>query len=262
MMIIFNKFHGAGNDFLIIDNRNRKFIPDQKIIESLCDRHFGIGADGLITLQNSDEYDFEMHYYNSDGNESTMCGNGGRCIVSFARMSGIVKDRAIFQAIDGVHEGLILQQNSFEDIVKLKMLDVNDISFEKDYYLLNTGSPHYVKFVDKPDTTDVFNEGRRIRNLPRFSPQGINVNFISVRQNEVIMRTYERGVENETLACGTGAVAAAISANLLLPEMVSPVTLSAKGGQLKVHFEKEKGKYFNIWLEGPARFVFKGGIEL
>lgn len=262
MKIEFYKFHGAGNDFVMIDNCNHHFIPRHETIEFLCDRHFGIGADGLITLQNSSEHDFEMHYYNSDGNESTMCGNGGRCIVSFARMKGIVKNKAVFKAIDGIHEGFILQSSTVEDIVKLKMVNVEKINQEQQFTILNTGSPHCVIFSDDPNTMDVFAEGRRIRNLPRFSPEGINVNFIRIDQNKVHIRTFERGVENETLACGTGAVAVAIAANFSNPEIVSPVMVVARGGELKVHFEKHDGNYFNIWLEGPARFVFKGEIEV
>lgn len=262
MNIEFYKFHGAGNDFVMIDNRTRHFIPQPETVEFLCDRHFGVGADGLITLENSSEHDFEMRYFNSDGNESTMCGNGGRCIVSFARMKGIVKNKSVFGAIDGIHEGIILHSKPAEDIVKLKMVNIEKVCQENEFTILNTGSPHCVKFTDMANTLDIFAEGRRIRNLPQFSPDGINVNFCRIDQKKVHIRTYERGVENETLACGTGAVAAAIAANFSNPEIVSPVMVVARGGVLKVHFEKNVGNYFNIWLEGPARFVFKGEIEV
>ena len=262
MKIKFYKFHGAGNDFLMIDNRDMKFIPDIRIIEFLCSRHFGVGADGLITLQNSQQHDFEMRYYNSDGNESTMCGNGGRCIVSFARMLGIVSKTAVFEAIDGIHEATVLKSIKEEDLIKLEMLDVENIEAGSGYAILNTGSPHYVKFVDNPSQIDVFQEGKKVRNNKAFLPDGINVNFIRVIQNEVEIRTYERGVENETLACGTGAVAAAIVTNLRHPEMVSPIPILARGGKLNVHFENQNGVFKNIWLEGPARFVFSGEIEV
>ena len=262
MKIEFYKFHGAGNDFLIIDNRSRYFIPKSETIELLCDRHFGVGADGLITLEDSTEHDFEMRYFNADGNESTMCGNGGRCIVSFARLKGIVKSQAIFKAIDGIHEGIILQSMHVEDIVKLKMVNVEEVLLVNQFTILNSGSPHCVNFTEDIGTLDVFAEGRRIRNLPQFSPEGINVNFVRLHENAVHIRTYERGVESETLACGTGAVAASIAANFSDPRVVSPVSVVAKGGTLKVYFEKNEGKYFNIWLEGPARFVFKGEIEV
>lgn len=262
MNIKFNKFHGAGNDFLMIDNRDREFVPDRNLIEFLCSRHFGVGADGLITLQNSQHHDFEMRYYNSDGNESTMCGNGGRCIASFARMLGIVEKTTVFEAIDGIHEAAILRHNKEEDLIKLKMLDVCQIETGFDYTILNTGSPHYVKFVDNPAVIDVFQEGNKIRYDKAFLPDGINVNFIRIIQNEVEIRTYERGVENETLACGTGAVAAAIAANLRHPGNVSPVEMLARGGKLKVHFENQNGVFRNIWLEGPARFVFRGEIDV
>jgi diaminopimelate epimerase len=261
MKIKFFKFHGAGNDFLMIDNRDREFVPDRNLIGFMCSRHFGVGADGLITLQKSQHHDFEMRYYNSDGNESTMCGNGGRCIASFARMLGIVEKTTVFAAIDGIHEAIILNHRKEDDLVKLKMLDVGQVETSFDFFILNTGSPHYVKFVDNPSQVDVFQEGKKIRNDKAFFPDGINVNFVGVFQNEVVIRTYERGVEDETLACGTGAVAAAIAANLRHPGIVSPVDMLAKGGKLKVHFENQNGVFKNIWLEGPARFVFRGEIE-
>jgi len=261
MRIKFFKYHGAGNDFLMIDNRDRVFVPNRNLIDFLCSRHFGVGADGLITLQNSQQHDFKMHYYNADGNESTLCGNGGRCISSFARMLGIIEKTTVFEAIDGIHEAIILNHKKEEDLVKLKMLDVCQIETSFDYFILNTGSPHYVKFVDNPALIDVFQEGKKIRNDKAFLPDGINVNFIRIIQNEVEIRTYERGVENETLACGTGAVAAAIAVNLRHPEIVSPISVLARGGKLKVHFENQNGVFRNIWLEGPARFVFSGEIE-
>ncbi|MFW6101370.1 MAG: diaminopimelate epimerase, partial [Bacteroidota bacterium] len=205
----FHKYHGAGNDFIIINNRQGVFPPDKNVIKRLCRRRFGIGADGLMFLETSAEADFYMRYFNSDGNESTMCGNGGRCIVSFAYDQGLIDKKTRFLASDGPHEAVIRDDN----LVALKMQDVERVKTLGEHYFVDTGSPHYVRFVDDPEQVNVYEEGRKIRYNSQFSETGVNVNFVSLEEgDQIAIRTYERGVENETLACGTGAVASAISA--------------------------------------------------
>lgn len=260
MLINFHKYQGTGNDFIIIDNRNRKFEhKDNALIAKLCDRRFGIGADGLMLLQTVEGYDFEMVYYNSDGNSSSMCGNGGRCIVEFARSLGLVKDKAFFLATDGEHEATINQ-----GYIGLKMNNVSKIEMGADYAFLNTGSPHYVAFVNDVENFNVVDKGKEIRYNNRFKTEGTNVNFVEKKYNELFVRTYERGVEDETFSCGTGVTAAALVASL---KSVSTATdycdIITKGGKLKVKFIKHSDNSFtNIWLEGPATFVFKGEIKI
>jgi len=258
-MITFYKYQGAGNDFIIIDNRNNSFDGNNtKLIEHLCNRRFGIGGDGLMLLENHDLHDFTMRYFNSDGKEASMCGNGGRCIAAFAVHIGAIKqaDCFSFMAVDGEHHA-----SYKKGIITLKMIDVNTITKGKDYTFLDTGSPHHVRFVENTDTIDVFNEGKTIRYSERY-PDGTNVNFVQFIDDKTLrVRTYERGVENETLACGTGVVASAISANLITPE-VNDFDIQVEGGQLRVFFKVNKEHYTDIWLEGPAKFVFKGTISL
>lgn len=262
----FSKYEGTGNDFIIIDNRSKVFNTGNfSLIEKLCNRRFGIGADGLMLLNSSAHSDFEMLYYNGDGKLSSMCGNGGRCIAAFAKRLGIIKTGTAFNAADGIHHARIEKYNeaNFSANVFLKMNDVLKIENENDYSVLDTGSPHYVKFVDNPDKTDVVAEGRKIRYSNRFSEKGINVNFISFKNNQVQIRSYERGVEDETLSCGTGAVAAVLAVaqrGLLNGKM--HCGLITKGGELVVHFEKSNRGFENIFLEGPATFVFDGEIEI
>ncbi len=267
MKIEFYKYEGAGNDFIMIDNRALGFIPDNKVLNRLCDRHFGIGADGLILLENDTEFDFSMRYFNADGNEGSMCGNGGRCIVWFAKNSGIQKSEFTFNAIDGLHKATILKEKANESIVKLKMIDVDGVKRigNPDSYqghFLDTGSPHLVVEVDSFDGLDVNSQGRKIRYSPAFSDEGVNVNFIQRKLNQIHIRTYERGVENETLACGTGSVAAALTVMFLDDKLEVPINIKAKGGGLKVYAQKAKSGYADIWLEGPAKSVFKGEINL
>lgn len=256
----FHKFQGTGNDFIIIDNRNLGFNrADNALVAKLCDRRFGIGADGLMLLQNKISYDFEMVYYNSDGNESSMCGNGGRCIVEFARSLGLVKEKAHFFATDGEHEAIV--NNGF---VSLKMNDVKNIEMNAGFAFLNTGSPHYVKFVDDVNLFNVFEEGKKIRYSERFKEEGTNVNFVEKHNNELFVRTYERGVEGETLSCGTGVTAAALVASLrnvsTAQDYCDIITL---GGNLLVKFNRNPDNSFtDVWLEGPATFVFKGEIMI
>lgn len=257
MQLKFYKYHGAGNDFIIIDDRKSTFPKqDNSLIKKLCNRRFGIGADGLMLLQLTNGYDFKMIYFNADGNESTMCGNGGRCITHFANNIGLIKNKTNFLAVDGEHLAEIEG-----NIINLQMIDVKEIEKIGNDFYLHTGSPHYVKFVDNSKDFNVYNEGKAIRNSPRFTKEGTNVNFIEqISENEIAIRTYERGVEDETLACGTGVTAAAIVFGL--KKNINSVKVKALGGELEVKFEKDNATFKNIWLKGPATMVFNGEIEL
>ncbi|MDR0659217.1 MAG: diaminopimelate epimerase [Prevotellaceae bacterium] len=260
-MITFCKYHGAGNDFILIDNREKVFTPTPEKIKFLCHRRFGIGADGLMLLEEDKNSNFYMHFYNSDGYEGPMCGNGGRCIVAFAHKLGIVRDIAMFNSSDGIHHAAV-KGSGVTLTVNLKLKDVKDVNIGSGYYFLNTGSPHYVQFVENLETFDVVSEGRRIRHSKLFAPHGTNVNFAEIRGDEILIGTFERGVEDETLACGTGATATAIAASIHTNSNKTAYKIRAKGGNLKVNFEKMGvGKYRNIWLEGPATLVFEGKIE-
>lgn len=258
----FVKYHGAGNDFILIDDREGHWgeAIDEAWIEKVCHRRFGIGADGLILLQSSREgSDFFMKYYNSDGRTSTFCGNGGRCLVAFASTLGIRPVIYHFLGTDGPHEAQMR-----DGLVELGMIDVDEIQrVDQDTYVLFTGSPHYVKFVDDIDTLDVKREGRIIRNSPEFVKEGINVNFVrSLGPTEINIRTYERGVEDETMACGTGVVAAALANAVYHDSSSSFCEVYAKGGELKVEFQRMAEQSFNnIKLIGPAVEVFRGEIE-
>lgn len=257
MDLHFYKYQGTGNDFVLIDNRKSDFKNDTKIIKKICDRRFGIGADGLILLENSsmDLCDFKMVYFNADGNQSTMCGNGGRCIVAFAKQLGVIDSETTFEAVDGLHSAIIK-----DDSVNLKMVDVPTVNLSRDASFLDTGSPHHVAFVDDVYDFDVFTQGRRIRNLPNYEAiKGTNVNFIQIKDEVVHVRTYERGVEDETLSCGTGVTAAAITAKMSNKIDELPVKVMTKGGHLEVNFEIDgPNAVKNIWLKGPATFVFEG----
>ena len=257
MNIEFFKYQGTGNDFIIIDNRSLSFNKnDNEFISSLCDRKFGIGADGLILLEKDLKHDFKMIYFNADGSESTMCGNGGRCIVMFANHLNIINNKASFVAVDGVHEAYIK-----EDLIFLKMNDVSKIINVKDGYILNTGSPHYVRKIDSLSNIDLIKESRLIRNDKSISDKGVNVNFAEVKHSSQLkLRTYERGVEDETLSCGTGVVASVVSLylnNFLKGNYVDVIT---RGGNLSVSFDFENSVFKNIWLIGPAVKSFKGVI--
>jgi diaminopimelate epimerase len=258
-MIPFFKYQGTGNDFVMIDQREKKYIrkKDTALINKICDRRFGIGADGLILLENCKGYDFRMVYFNADGRESSMCGNGGRCIAAFANYLGIVKSKCHFLAIDGPHEAMIKK----DDWVELKMSDVKNIEIGEDYFLMNTGSPHYVVFVADIDDINVFENGQAIRYSSRFKKEGVNVNFVERTKENIIVATYERGVEDETLSCGTGVTAAAI-ANFLKKSnrrKKQNTPIKSKGGELAVRFEPDgKNAASNIWLCGKAERVFNG----
>ena len=259
----FYKYQGAGNDFVMIDHREKSYIyrTDKEAIHHICDRRFGIGGDGLILLEKHPDFDFEMVYFNADGAEGSMCGNGGRCAVAFARHLGIIQDGCVFLATDGEHEARI---NALGNWVELKMIDVNTIDCQISCYVLDTGSPHYVKFVEKLAKIDVFNEGKSIRYNATYTKEGINVNFVEPTSDGLQIATYERGVEAETLACGTGVTAAAISYYLKCPEQAMAllkkggIPVKAKGGDLKVRFEVKDSSFSNIWLCGPAEKVFSG----
>ena len=265
-MIRFSKYEGTGNDFIIIDNRNKIFDGENfSLIQKLCNRRFGIGADGLLLLNTSEKYNFNMQYFNADGKPGSMCGNGGRCLSAFAKRLGLINEGAVFDAIDGIHYARIekYDEQNFNALVNLKMNNVKDIEHGTDYSFLNTGSPHYVKFTNDPGKVDVITEGRKIRYSDRFRETGTNVNFISIKNDNIYVRTYERGVENETLSCGTGAVASvlAVADKGLLNEKKKGVLIT-KGGDLVVRFEKTNNGFENVYLEGPAIFVFEGKIEI
>lgn len=261
MKLAFAKYHGAGNDFILIDNRTNDIALTTAQVEFLCNRHLGIGADGLMLLSGGENYDFRMIYYNSDGKEGSMCGNGGRCIVAFASKLGIIKNKTSFIAIDGEHTAEIIEDNDDIKIIKLKMTDVCNSNKIDNYFLINTGSPHYIEFVKNTETIDIVKQGREIRYDKRFAPQGLNVNFAEIFDDYLFVRTYERGVEDETLSCGTGVTASALA--FAYDKNINTVNLHTKGGNLTVTFEKNNDNCFkNIYLQGPASFVFEGNIVL
>ena len=260
MKIEFYKYQGTGNDFILLDNRTNLYDNlTEKQVAFLCNRHFGIGADGLMLLNIKEGFDFEMKYYNSDGAEGSMCGNGGRCMVKFAASMGIRKNNYHFIAVDGEHEAEI----DIDGLVRLKMNDVSKVESHINHYILNTGSPHYVKQTRDVHHMDVKSEGRAIRYSKEFEKEGINVNFVETLDDDMIyVRTYERGVEDETLSCGTGVTASAlVSAHN--DNGFNRVEVKTPGGNLSVEFDKKGDSSFeNIWLNGPATFVFKGELEV
>lgn len=261
MKLNFYKYQGTGNDFIIIDNRNSVLSKnDTNLFRSLCDRRFGIGADGLIFLENSDNSgeDFKMVYFNADGNESSMCGNGGRCLVAFAQFLGVVSKNARFSAIDGFHEAVIEKEQ-----ISLKMMDVEGVSEKDKAFFIDTGSPHHVIFSEEVDKLDVKMKGAAIRYSDQYKQKGgANVNFVAPLGNSNYkVRTYERGVEDETLSCGTGVTAVAIAAHYSGKTSSTNICLETPGGELKVSFTPDGEKYRNIWLTGPALQVYKGEIE-
>lgn len=260
MYQIFYKYQATGNDFVMIDNRQNDFNgSNQALIRKLCDRRFGIGADGLILISNDPLVDFNMRYFNADGKEASMCGNGGRCAVAFARYLNIFQgEHVTFLAVDGEHEAYLSAE-----VVKLKMIDVSKTEEIKEGIFMETGSPHFVEFCSDIDHINVFEKGMKIRNSDIFGPGGTNVNFVEYKDEIVHIRTFERGVENETLSCGTGSVAAALAVSLKYRNDKKAYPLKAPGGNLVVSFEqKPDGSFRNIWLEGPASHVFEGKIEL
>lgn len=260
MNIHFYKYQGTGNDFVILDNRDGRYDAlTTEQVRHLCHRRFGIGADGLMLLNSHADLDFEMKYYNADGGESTMCGNGGRCLVKFAYDKGLVKTTYRFLAIDGPHEASV----GLDGIVALKMVDVPSIQKRNGHYILNTGSPHYIAFSQDVMREDVRRKGREIRYSEAFKNEGINVNFVehTSDRDEIIVRTYERGVEDETFSCGTGVTAAALVC-YHNDNGFNRVELKTLGGHLSVDYDKHGLSFNNIWLNGPAVSVFEGNIQL
>ncbi|NRB59254.1 MAG: diaminopimelate epimerase [Winogradskyella sp.] len=257
MQVTFYKYQGTGNDFIIVDNRSSQIDKnDTKRIAELCDRRFGIGADGFILLENDKNTDFRMVYFNSDGNESTMCGNGGRSIVAFAKDIGLIESEAEFLAIDGLHKAEINDGS-----VKLQMQDVDSIEAHKNHLFLDTGSPHHVEMVSNLSEFEVKTNGAKIRYNEPYGKAGSNVNFVEqIADDTFAVRTYERGVEDETLSCGTGVTAVALAMHKSEKSMANNITLQTQGGELSVKFRKNDNGYEDIWLIGPAKFVFKGEI--
>ncbi|RYY84951.1 MAG: diaminopimelate epimerase [Chitinophagaceae bacterium] len=256
----FYKYQGTGNDFVLFDNRDGSLDSlTREQVRALCDRRFGIGGDGLMLLNRREGYDFEMKYYNSDGRESSMCGNGGRCLVKFAADQGLVQTDYRFLAVDGPHEASI----ELDGNVALKMADVDRIEHDGNDFVLNTGSPHFVHLTTDVMHKDMVRIGREIRNSPSYMKEGINVNFVEQTEeaDEIIVRTYERGVEDETLSCGTGVTAAALVC-AHNENGFNRVEVRTKGGPLAVEYDKNGNSFTDIWLIGPAQRVFEGIIEI
>jgi diaminopimelate epimerase len=259
MDLTFYKYQGTANDFVMVDNRQGHFdAANQQLVAFLCERRLGIGADGLILLQDRAGYDFEMVYFNADGRLGSMCGNGGRCTVAFARQLGVIGEKAFFLAADGDHYATITDQG----LVSLKMNDVDALECAEGFYFLNTGSPHYVAFVDDLANYAVYQEGKAIRYNDRFRAAGTNVNFAQLPQagEPLFVRTYERGVEDETFSCGTGVTATAIAASF--KGLSSPVQIRTRGGNLEVSFKRQGGQVSDIYLTGPAQLVFTGNLAV
>lgn len=254
----FYKYQGTGNDFIIFDNRTL-FFPkrNNELISTLCNRHFGIGADGLILLENDKNSDFKMVYFNADGNESTMCGNGGRCIVAFAQKLHLFDKKTSFLAIDGLHHATIDASS-----VSLQMIDVSEVRISEHSIFVNTGSPHHIEIVDDLEHFPVIDKARKIIKS-KYSTEGCNVNFVEqLNDNTFKVRTYERGVEDETLACGTGVTAVAIAMHKINKTNSNHIKLNVLGGNLEVKFIAENDRYANVVLSGPTQFVFKGTLSL
>jgi diaminopimelate epimerase len=259
LKLSFHKYQGTGNDFVLLNNFHNE-LPElsQAQVAFLCNRRFGIGADGLIILQAHKEFDFEMVYYNADGAQSSMCGNGGRCAAQFAFDQKHTPANTLFWAIDGLHEAAVAPEG-----VLLKMIDVAEVRAENNGLFLNTGSPHFIKHCEAIHATDVAHEGAAIRNSAPYAQDGVNVNFVMDTGTHLHVRTYERGVEAETLSCGTGVTAAALAKawQEQLPEGAIPIV--TPGGALEVRFQQTApGKFEQVYLFGPATFVFEGTIEL
>ncbi len=256
MKIAFHKYQGTGNDFVMIDDRSETFpTTNKKLIAHLCDRKMGIGADGVILIQNHSRVDFNMIYFNPDGSKS-LCGNGSRCAIAFAKALGIIGDQTEFETTDGIHDAFIEG-----DIIHFHLYDVGSITSHFKDWFINTGSPHHIQLVENVNETDIIKIGREIRESAHYSPAGTNVNFIEKTSGVIKVRTYERGVEDETLSCGTGVTACALVASLLNYE--SPVSIETKGGNLTVSYTVTDDQSFeNIYLAGPAKKVFEGTVEV
>jgi len=261
MEIHFIKYQGAGNDFIMVDNRDLKIDHHHpNLIAKLCDRRFGIGGDGIMFLELIDGYDFKMVYYNSDGQPSSMCGNGGRCMVAFAKQLGMIENKTTFLAVDGPHYAEISGEKNW---VSLQMIDVKTINKDGEDYVINTGSPHYIKFDSNVANKNVFEEGKAIRNNITYKSEGINVNFVEDKNDYLFVRTYERGVEDETYACGTGVTAVAL-ANAIAKNLIgkNETKIKVLGGNLNIKYNYDGETFTDIFLEGPAKFVFEGRMEI
>jgi len=262
MIVHFSKYHGTGNDFIMIDGRDQDITQfNTRLIHQLCDRRFGIGSDGLIILEDGNQSNLRMKYYNADGNEGTMCGNGGRCFAAFAHHLELSEVETIFEGIDGMHMATLLPDGN----IRLKLKDVYGVEKMDDGYLLDTGSPHFVKFVTLLDQLDVTGEGREIRHQKRFGTGGVNVNFLEqgASPDQISVRTFERGVEAETYSCGTGVSAAAICSYIHDNTDIFTYQVHTRGGKLKVSFKALKNGHFTqVYLTGPAKRVYDGSIEI
>ncbi|HEX8562586.1 MAG TPA: diaminopimelate epimerase [Flavobacterium sp.] len=260
MELTFYKYHGTGNDFVMVDNRDDHFPKnDTTLVAHLCNRRFGIGADGLILLENDKNSDFRMIYYNSDGNLSSMCGNGGRCIVAFAKKLGIISSETNFIATDGPHFATINDKGA----VALQMKDVDEVAISDNHIFVDTGSPHHIEFRSDLRNVDIKEQGAAIRYSALYGQSGSNINFVQQDSPDTFsVRTYERGVEDETLSCGTGVTAVAIAMNAINKTSADVVTLNVEGGKLEVSFSKDGQTYTNVFLKGPAVFVFEGKIAI
>ena len=256
MNLIFYKYQGTGNDFVMVDNRTKTFPKENtNIISQICDRHFGIGADGIILIENDTETDFRMIYFNADGSE-TMCGNGGRCAVAFAEKLELINTKTTFIAFDGLHHAEIAN-----DIVSLKMIDVEEVIVSEKSIFANTGTQHHIEMVDCLDNFPVVERGKKIRHS--YPEPGSNVNFVEqINTNTFRVRTYEKGVENETLACGTGVTAVAIAMHKINKTTSNFLNLPVEGGVLEVRFREDNGIYKDVWLKGPAKYVYEGSFEV
>ncbi len=256
MEIQFTKYQGTGNDFILIDNRDENIKLDKVRIQKLTDRKFGIGADGLMLIEHHPEVDFKMTYYNSDGSQS-LCGNGSRCAVDYAKNLGLLDCETTFLTTDGVHKAFHNSQ-----LVDFQLHDVNKVVIGDGFFFVDNGSPHHVKFVENIEAIDVMEEGSRIRQSKMYEPNGTNVNFVEIKvENEIAVRTFERGVENETLSCGTGVVASAIASTY--KGLNSPIGITTMGGNLSVKFDQVgESKFRNIFLSGPVEKVFEGKIQV
>src|SRR5260221_10083982 len=257
MKFPFQKYQATGNDFVIVDNREGKYLFSDDEIKKICDRKFGVGADGIMLIEKHPSLDFNLIYFNADGSPS-LCGNGSRAAVTMASALGMVNGKAKFNAYDGVHEAEILSNSN----VRLKMSDVKEIKNSSEGVFIDTGSPHFIKWVHNIKNIPVFDDGKKIRYSNDFKPDGTNVNFVEqLEDNSIFVRTYERGVENETLSCGTGVTAAALASVSL--QNVSPVSIQTLGGELSVEFKmSHDGSFTEIFLIGPAKMVFQGVLEL
>jgi len=262
MKLSVHKYHGAGNDFILLDQTGSPHALSTKSIAFLCDRHFGIGADGLIIIRKKRGWDFAMQYFNSDGKEGSMCGNGGRCAAAFAGRLGLVTKDVKFYAIDGGHEARIKKSRGDTTVVALRMQDVKGYQKRGDAFLINTGSPHHVRFLENIRKLDVYSLGREVRYSGPFKKEGTNVDFVEVYSGGLWVRTYERGVEAETLSCGTGVTAATLALAIKNGLNAGTTKVYTRGGILLVSFKKVKDTFRDIWLEGPAAFVFSGEINI